>query len=53
VKQHTVDPHDTETSGSNVDNRLRELAVQRWDRSKSSARWQKAKALILTTTIGA
>jgi hypothetical protein len=37
VKQHTVDPHDTETSGSNVDDRLRELAVQRWDRSKSSA----------------
>jgi hypothetical protein len=26
VKQHTVDPHDTETSGSNVDDRLRVLS---------------------------
>jgi tRNA 2-thiouridine synthesizing protein E len=37
VKQHTLDPHETETSGRNVDDRFTELADQRWNRAKSLA----------------
>ncbi len=37
MKQQTLDLQDTETSGQNVDDRLIELAEQRWDRSKSLA----------------
>jgi len=37
VKQHTLDPHETETSGRNIDDRLTELAAQRWNRAKSLA----------------
>lgn len=37
MKQQTLDPHGAETSGRNVDDRLAELASQRWNRSKSLA----------------
>jgi hypothetical protein len=37
VKQHTRDPHETETSGRNFDDCLTELADQRWNRAKSLA----------------
>ncbi|MGA7983479.1 MAG: TusE/DsrC/DsvC family sulfur relay protein [Chromatiaceae bacterium] len=37
MKQHTLDPHETETSGRNIDDRLTELADQRWNRAKSLA----------------
>jgi tRNA 2-thiouridine synthesizing protein E len=37
VKQHSLDPHKTETSGRNIGDRLTELANQRWDRGKSLA----------------
>lgn len=33
----TVDPHDTETSGSNVGDRFKELARQHWGRNESLA----------------
>ena len=37
MTQDTVDPHGTETSGSNIADRSKELADQRWDRSQSVA----------------
>ena len=37
MTQHTLDPHETETSGSSIADRSKELADQRWDRSKSVA----------------
>ena len=37
MNQFTTDPHDTETSGRDVADRLTELAHQHWDRSKSLA----------------
>ena len=37
MTQDTVDPHETETSGSNIADRSKELADQRWDRSQSVA----------------
>ena len=37
MKQHSLDPHKTETSGRNIGDRLTELANQRWDRGKSLA----------------
>ena len=37
MKQHTLDPHETETSGSNIADRSTELAGQRWNRAKSVA----------------
>jgi tRNA 2-thiouridine synthesizing protein E len=37
LNQYTVNPHDTETSGRNVGDRLTELADQRWNRAKSLA----------------
>lgn len=37
MTRDTVDPHGTETSGSNIADRSKELADQRWDRSQSVA----------------
>lgn len=37
MRQFTVDPQDTETSGRDIGDRLTELADQHWDRSKSLA----------------
>jgi tRNA 2-thiouridine synthesizing protein E len=37
LNQQTLDSPSTETSGRNVDDRLSELADQRWNRSKSLA----------------
>lgn len=37
MTQHTLDPHETETSSSSIADRSKELADQRWDRSKSVA----------------
>ena len=37
MTQHTVNPHETETSGSNIADRSKELADQHWDRSHSTA----------------
>jgi len=37
MKQFTIDPHGTETSGRSIDVRFLELTRQRWNRSKSAA----------------
>ena len=37
MNPNTVDPHDTETSGRDIGDRLAELAYQRWDLSKPLA----------------
>ncbi|MHB8743925.1 MAG: TusE/DsrC/DsvC family sulfur relay protein [Sulfuricaulis sp.] len=37
MKQFTVDPQDTETSGRDIGDRSTELAEQHWDRSHSLA----------------
>lgn len=37
MKQHTLTPHETETSASNVADRWTELEGQHWDREKSRA----------------
>ena len=36
-EKHSLDPHASETSGSNIADRSIELANQRWDRGKSAA----------------
>ena len=41
MKQFSLVPHDTETSGRNIDERFIELTGQRWDRSKSQALAQR------------
>jgi tRNA 2-thiouridine synthesizing protein E len=37
MNQFTVKPHETETSGKNFNDRLKELSTQKWSRSKSLA----------------
>jgi tRNA 2-thiouridine synthesizing protein E len=37
MNQFTVKPHETETSGKNFSDRLKELSDQEWNRSKSLA----------------
>jgi len=37
VNTHTADPHETETSVSNIADRSTEMADQHWDRTKSVA----------------
>ena len=38
MNQHITEPHETETSSSNVTDRSAELTDQHWDRSQSAAR---------------
>ncbi len=38
MNQHITDPHETETSSSNITDRSTELTDQHWDRSQSAAR---------------
>jgi len=47
VNQHTTDPHETETSSSDINERSIELADQHWDRSQSEAR-ARSEGLDLT-----